>query len=239
MRSISTSGCRAPRSSRVASRGGREPIVQAPPHRGPRNSGTVDRTLGEIGDTGRHHTGLKDHLTRSCGAPGKIRTCDTRFKKPMLYPLTREQPPQPTTSCRQAGGHSGSLDRRRRRGQRSFSRAARTPRPGPATPAAANSGAAVGRVGDELAVGVRRRRRSACAGGTAERACAPRRPTRGRRRRRRAPTGHRPPSGRRPRWSPSSRVTPPITGATSSSERPLGLQGRPQRLEHRRRRRRR
>jgi len=26
----------------------------------------------------------------SDGAPGRIRTCDTRFRKPMLYPLSYE-----------------------------------------------------------------------------------------------------------------------------------------------------
>jgi hypothetical protein len=27
---------------------------------------------------------------RLCGAPGRIRTCDTRFRKPLLYPLSYE-----------------------------------------------------------------------------------------------------------------------------------------------------
>jgi hypothetical protein len=29
-------------------------------------------------------------LRASGGAPGRIRTCDTRFRKPMLYPLSYE-----------------------------------------------------------------------------------------------------------------------------------------------------
>jgi hypothetical protein len=30
------------------------------------------------------------------GAPGRIRTCDTRFRKPLLYPLSYEGSTRPT-----------------------------------------------------------------------------------------------------------------------------------------------
>ncbi len=34
---------------------------------------------------------VKKHFRCSLmGAPGRIRTCDTRFRKPMLYPLSYE-----------------------------------------------------------------------------------------------------------------------------------------------------
>ena len=33
---------------------------------------------------------LADFGFRFCSAPDRIRTCDTRFRKPMLYPLSYE-----------------------------------------------------------------------------------------------------------------------------------------------------
>jgi hypothetical protein len=32
---------------------------------------------------------ISDHAA-DLGAPGRIRTCDTRFRKPLLYPLSYE-----------------------------------------------------------------------------------------------------------------------------------------------------
>ena len=47
------------------------------------------------------------------GAPGRIRTCDTRFRKPMLYPLSYEGLlyafAQHAGECRSVGAGAGCL----------------------------------------------------------------------------------------------------------------------------------
>ena len=47
-------------------------------------------------------------LTRGCvGALGRIRTCDTRFRKPMLYPLSYEGGAGEKRGRKPRSGHAG------------------------------------------------------------------------------------------------------------------------------------
>ncbi len=51
-------------------------------------------------------------FTTRVSAPGRIRTCDTRFRKPVLYPLSYEGNDQ-NSKCRDAGlglGRAGSYE---------------------------------------------------------------------------------------------------------------------------------
>ena len=56
------------------------------------HGGLGGQTPYETTTTEDHDPGVNDHrqLHTHIGAPGRNRTCDTRFRKPVLYPLSYE-----------------------------------------------------------------------------------------------------------------------------------------------------
>ena len=63
---------------------------QAPAFTGPLEAGAEHTPAAEAaGLKSTRRPTARSGATRS-GAPGRIRTCDTRFRKPLLYPLSYE-----------------------------------------------------------------------------------------------------------------------------------------------------
>lgn len=50
--------------------------------------------LGAVPISQLHESCTELHLCRSNGAPGRIRTCDTGFRRAVLYPLSYEGGPR-------------------------------------------------------------------------------------------------------------------------------------------------
>ena len=131
---------------------------------GPRNSGATheagvhllphsSQSGREIVESGGHQRTSRYALTRKfvlvranfLGAPGRIRTCDARFRKPMLYPLSyegrRRRPPR--VACQPNWTSRGRLSRPNTVAVRSGSSAWTAVGPGPRLASDLGSGLAL------------------------------------------------------------------------------------------------